>query len=78
MYALPVPGSIFVYTAYEPTYEFRLSDNYCERIVYKIAFWFTNAIYLVILIVLLGLCFSWIEKLITERARKKSHIMTVS
>ncbi|KAB5579317.1 hypothetical protein PHYPO_G00193690 [Pangasianodon hypophthalmus] len=71
-------GSIFVYMAYEPNYDFRLSADYCERTVYKFAFWITNAIYLAILIALLVLCCSWLQKFCNKRAQKQCHIRTVS
>ncbi|KAK3568059.1 hypothetical protein QTP86_029256, partial [Hemibagrus guttatus] len=73
-----VTGTVFVYMAYEPKYEFHLSADYCERTVYKFAFWITNAIYVFILVLLLGYCCSWSQKLYNRRAKKKCHIMTIS
>ncbi|XP_026990317.1 uncharacterized protein LOC113635222 isoform X2 [Tachysurus fulvidraco] len=72
-----VIGSVFVYMAYEPKYEFRLSADYCEKTVYKIAFWITNAIYVFILLVLLGHCCSWLHKLY-KRRKTQCHIKTIS
>ncbi|XP_053361302.1 transmembrane protein 272-like isoform X2 [Clarias gariepinus] len=69
-------GSVFIYEAYEPKYDFRLSSDYCERIIYKFAFWITNAIYLTILITLLRFGCSQLLKLCTKR--RKCHISTVS
>lgn len=76
--ALSIPGSVFVYLAYEPNYDFRLSADYCERTVYKFAFWITNAIYIAILMALLGLCCSQLYKLCNKRAQKNCVIRTVS
>ncbi|XP_049338154.1 transmembrane protein 272-like [Astyanax mexicanus] len=49
-------GSVFVYTAYQPDYESRHSAEYCERIIYQVAFWITNAIYVSTAFALLCYC----------------------
>ncbi|KAG9274310.1 hypothetical protein AMEX_G11219 [Astyanax mexicanus] len=43
-------GSVFVYTAYQPDYKSRHSAEYCERILYQVAFWLTNIIYVSVLV----------------------------
>ncbi|XP_072542913.1 transmembrane protein 272-like [Salminus brasiliensis] len=51
-----ITGSVFVYMAYQPNYESRHSVEYCERILYQVAFWITNAIYISIPLLLLCHC----------------------
>ncbi|KAL7880269.1 hypothetical protein SRHO_G00025230 [Serrasalmus rhombeus] len=70
-----ITGSVFVYTAYQPNYESRWSAEYCEKILYEVAFWITNAIYVMIPPLLLYLCYKiWCE----NRVPKKCCISTVS
>ncbi|KAL6490667.1 hypothetical protein MHYP_G00010120 [Metynnis hypsauchen] len=70
-----ITGSVFVYTAYQPNYKSRWSAEYCERILYEIAFWITTAIYVMIPPLLLYLCYTTCCE---NRVPKKCCISTVS
>ncbi|XP_062373275.1 uncharacterized protein LOC134060558 isoform X2 [Sardina pilchardus] len=37
-----IAGSVFIYRAFQPNYESRRSQEYCEKTLYQAAFWCTN------------------------------------
>ncbi|XP_066536422.1 transmembrane protein 272-like [Hoplias malabaricus] len=70
-----ITGSIFVYMAYEPNYESRSSAEFCERILYQVAFWITNIIYISIPLMLL--CHGF-RMYFVNRTKKEFCLSTVS
>ncbi|XP_067435979.1 transmembrane protein 272-like isoform X1 [Thunnus thynnus] len=51
-----IAGSIAIYSIYEPNYEKRRADSYCNKTLYLFAFWSTNLIYVLLGVIICSFC----------------------